>query len=258
VPAMTSSAERAERERAFFDNICISTTPNISSREWWESPGGRSRFERRISFILNELKSYGPHPRLLLIGCGNGQWFERLSPHAELRAIDISPKMVESLQSRLSDDDKRRVEVGNAHSMEFEDSSFDMVIANSTLHHLELSEALQDVSRVLQDNGSLLAFEPNRCNPQVWMMHQTSRARARYGLSDDEEAFGRRLITSQLCEYFSQVNVRHFDFWHPVFGSHIGRPFLYRTLLLLERVPVINQLSGSLSIIARNPKRGAN
>jgi len=133
VPAMTSSAERAERERAFFDNICISTTPNISSREWWESPGGRSRFERRISFILNELKSYGPHPRLLLIGCGNGQWFERLSPHAELRAIDISPKMVESLQSRLSDDDKRRVEIGNAHSMEFEDSSFDMVVANSTL-----------------------------------------------------------------------------------------------------------------------------
>lgn len=39
VPAMKSSVERAERERAFFDNVCASTTPTISSTYLVENSG---------------------------------------------------------------------------------------------------------------------------------------------------------------------------------------------------------------------------
>lgn len=241
---------RSNREKDFFDSLCESSESSISTRDWWETPGGQSRFRRRIDVFRSQIASHGPNPRVLLIGAGDGLWFETLSESCDLSAIDISPKTVESLTKRLSPALAPRVATGDAHSMKFANETFDVVVANSTLHHLDLLTALKEISRVLKTDGQLVAFEPNRSNPQVSRMHWTRAARERFGLSPDEQAFRKREIKRLLREHFLNVEVQHFDFWHPSLGSHENRPLLFRILRYMERIPLVRSLSGSLSITA--------
>jgi len=161
---------------------------------------------------------------------------------------------VESLRARLPVSLRSRVETGDAHATRFESSTFDFVVANSTLHHLDLELSLREFTRILKCNGSLIAAEPNMFNPQVWWMHQTARNREKYCLSPDEQAFGRRFIQKVLSDYFFDVSVSYFDFWHPTFGDSKNKNLVYRTLVALESLPLIRNFCGSLFIKARLPK----
>lgn len=244
---------RTESERTFFDDVCESGRSSMSSRDWWETSGGKSRFIRRLGLIRATTAQRQSRPRVLLIGAGNGSWYQNLAEFCELKAIDISPKMVSSLRDRLPEQQRIDVELGDIHAMRFPDKCFDIVVSNSTLHHLDLEIALQEIARVLVDEGMLLAFEPNRTNPAVSRMHWTSELRRRFDLTPYEEAFGKRKITRHLRRHFLDVTVRNFDFWHPSLGCSEKRPLLYQVLLRLELVPLIRALSGSLWIAARRP-----
>ena len=48
---MTAAHERVERERQFHDALIREGHTTIATKEWWETPGGRVRFERRIALL---------------------------------------------------------------------------------------------------------------------------------------------------------------------------------------------------------------
>ncbi|MCX5908448.1 MAG: class I SAM-dependent methyltransferase, partial [Deltaproteobacteria bacterium] len=52
------------------------------------------------------------------------------------------------------------------------DESFDVVIELDVLHHIDdLGKALNEVFRVLKPGGHFLVFEPNICNPLMFLAH---------------------------------------------------------------------------------------
>ena len=53
----------------------------------------------------------------------------------------------------------------DAHKLPFDDETFDVVIVNSLLHHLDLEVSLKEISRVLVKNGKLMFLEPLGTNP---------------------------------------------------------------------------------------------
>jgi len=252
---MDNLDDRVERERAFHDALILNGQATIATKEWWETPGGRVRFSRRISLLQQSLPDLTPRQiktrhRILVIGCGDGEWVNTISEFADVVGIDISSEIVANTNRHLRNP-AAEVEVGDAHRLNYADGTFDVCFANSTLHHLDLHVALPEIRRVLRPGGRLIAGEPNRTNPLVWRMYRNSENRRRYGLTPDEEAFTRRSIRKLLQQNFDSVSVTCFDFWHPLFGQTDQESFVFRLLLAIERIPLVSEMSGSLWISAQ-------
>lgn len=245
-----SPIERARREREFHDALISTGQASIATKEWWETPGGKVRFARRIAMLEKACTTDSRSPRVLIIGCGDGQWVNEVSQFADVIGIDISPEIVKNAERQLLRTTTARVEVGDVHNLRFANNSFDVCFANSVLHHLELPIALPEIQRVLRPSGKLVAGEPNRTNPQVWWMYRSSKNRPRYGLTPDEEAFTRPAIAKLLRRHFSSVTVSHFDFWHPLLGRTHEKSALFKFTLAIENIPLVKRLSGSLWIEA--------
>jgi len=93
--------------------------------------------------------------RLLDVGCGQGELTERFARElgADVRAIDISPRMVELTCARGID-----AELGDAEELQFGDGEFDCVFAGWVLYHVpKLEEAIAECARVLRPGGRMVA-----------------------------------------------------------------------------------------------------
>jgi ubiquinone/menaquinone biosynthesis C-methylase UbiE len=86
-----------------------------------------------------------PAPRRVLeVGCGMGQFAERMLAELELDlvAVDQSPRMVELARERGVD-----ARVGDAQELDFDDGRFECVVANWMLYHVDdLDLALAEFS----------------------------------------------------------------------------------------------------------------
>jgi len=216
-----------------------------------QSPGGLVRFRRRIEMLQAELRRSDAPPRVLVVGCGDGEWVNEISRFADVVGIDISDQIIARATSALREPKRASIEVGDAHNLRFADETFDVCFANSTLHHLDLSTALPEIRRVLRTGGCLVAGEPNRSNPLVRLMYSSPKRRAKHGLTPDEQAFTRRAIIRHLRSSFVDIQVRYFDFWHPALGAIKTSSLRYRIALSFERIPLIRRLGGSLWIVVR-------
>ena len=201
--------------------------------------------------MLKELcASTDMRPKILVIGCGDGNWVNAISEFADVIGVEISPEIVRRASQDIRHPARASVEIGDIHELRFDDGSFDIVFGNSVLHHLELEIALREIYRTLRSGGTLVAGEPNRRNPQVWWMYRSPKNRPRYGLTPDEEAFTRNMIKNLLLRQFARVSVTCFDFWHPRLGQPHEHSLLHRLTLTMEKVPLIRQIGGSLWIEA--------
>jgi SAM-dependent methyltransferase len=96
-------------------------------------------------------------------------WIARQSRQAV--AMDISPRLAETAQSRFND---IRFAVGDVRKMPFADASLDVIISNSTLDHFPTSDlvlSLKECHRVLKKGASLILTLDNRDNPLKFMFY---------------------------------------------------------------------------------------
>ena len=55
----------------------------------------------------------------------------------------------------------------DAERLAFQDRSFDVIVVNGVLHHLELREAYVELARVLKKNGRIMCIEALAHNPLI-------------------------------------------------------------------------------------------
>ncbi len=138
--------------------------------------------------------------RLLDIGAGTGIYFKALAPHGrEIDALDHSADMVEIAARYCEAAGFRHIHprIGSAESLPYEDGSFDTVIELDTLHHVaDPDRALSEIARVLKDDGRFLVFEPNVCNPLMFLAHAIPREE-RGALRRNRPAVLKRLLGSR-------------------------------------------------------------
>lgn len=103
---------------------------------------------------LLDLAAVGRNTALLDIGTGPGTLIgPALDRGAVVSAIDIAPAMVEQARSRHPEID---VQVGDAASLPYGNSSFDAVTIGFCLHHVADARAvLMEAARVLRPGGRL-------------------------------------------------------------------------------------------------------
>lgn len=104
--------------------------------------------------------AFGDEADVLEVGCGDGNiWREnlhRIPPGWRLTLTDVSSGMVDAARSVLGD--RAEYAVADVQGLPFPDSSFDAVIANHMLFHVEdRPRALGEIARVLRPGGMFRA-----------------------------------------------------------------------------------------------------
>ncbi len=215
----------------------------------WSGAAGVRRWKRRVDFIRQALP---PGARVLEIGCGTGLLTEALAvAGVDLTAIDISPDLLRKARARVEGHPGVRFSVQNAYSAGIREGAFDVVVGISVLHHLVLREALAEFRRVLRPGGKILFSEPNMANPIILLQKNIPILKRWAGDSPDESAFLRWPLAAELRKAgFTPLRVEPFDFLHPATPSWLAAG-VEALSDLLEKVPVVREIGGSLMIEAR-------
>jgi ubiquinone/menaquinone biosynthesis C-methylase UbiE len=108
------------------------------------------------------LKAIPTHADILEVGCGPGWMWRRALGRVprswRILLTDLTPGMTEEVDAALGNEGRFRVRQMDVHTLDLPDASFDAVIANWMLYHVEdRARVLGEIRRVLKPGGALFA-----------------------------------------------------------------------------------------------------
>ncbi len=172
-----------------------------------------------------------PKSSVLDIGCGIGDLFEDLSKRTEhVFGCDISSR---SLQVANRTNPLAFLILSDAENLPIRDMSFDAIILKGALHHFpNISKSLEEISRVLVRDGSLIISEPCGDTRFVRIMRNIFS-------KDKEKYFQTEELARMVAPNFSVYRYERMFY----FSFAVG--FIFRKQLARLRTPA--KLWGALS-----------
>jgi SAM-dependent methyltransferase len=168
--------ERETREREFFDKTVTAGSMMRSAlgrfSEAFYEKGSRGRLWSPFWETANLNGAV-----VLDYGCGDGQFSIILAARgARVFGIDISPKLVAQARASAANmacnGSAPQFLAGDAHDTPFPDATFDYVVGNGSLHHLDLEKAFAEIARLLKPGGKAVFQEPMYQHPLLWMLRR--------------------------------------------------------------------------------------
>jgi len=170
-------------------------------------------------------------------GCGEGGGLDADALRSIGIDLDEHPRWKRLARPGLS------FRPGNGQSLDFEDSSFDLVFMKDVLHHASNPEqVLSEAKRVCARGGSIYIVEGNRFNP-VFYVHMT--------LMLNHQHFRRGVFKRLVLSVFPEARFIHFE-------AHVypfSRPALVGATRALEYLiaatPVVRRLASYNAAVTR-------
>ena len=153
---------------------------------------------------------FDEHADVLEVGCGNGMmWLEnadRIPDGWTLTLTDLSDGMVRAARDALGD--RARYEVASVEDLPFPDESFDAVVANHMLFHVEdRQHALSEIRRVLRPGGRFVATTIGRDH----MRQLRELAPPRNSIwAKTRERFTIETARDELAPFFAEVQIERY------------------------------------------------
>ena len=195
-----------------------------------------------------------PGERVLELGAGTGLWTEHLTKalrgECPITAVVFDERFAEELSARALPN----VEVSLVRELEdLPAESFDYVVGTAIICHDRYGENLRALHRLLKPGGQLLFFEANFWNPQV-LVKSVVRPVGRWaGNAECQIGMRRwRLVQEASRSGYVELEVIPYDILHPRAPARLI-PAIQSTAYLLERVPAVRDLCGTLYVWARKP-----
>lgn len=244
---------RIERERAFFERMAAEG----GELAWAERTAvAQPRREMRSLALLDAAAlGDGQGRRALEIGCGGGAYTEPFArrTQAAVTGIDLTPVLLR--QARSTVPSNVHLAAADAAALPFASDTFDAVVGNAVLHHLPVIPTAHEILRVLRPGGRFCFAEPNLVNPHMALVLKVPWLRRMADGTPDETAFVRWRLRRVLMQAgLVQVTIRPFDFLYPL----TPRPLIGLVTAvgtILERLPLVREIAGSLLIVGRKPDR---
>jgi len=157
-----STEKRLQDEARFQDSRVRSTVPERRNCFQYLIQEAYDDFGAAVNLLHNK--------RILVAGCAEGSVTALARRGNEAIGVDISSAAIERLNAKIERDGlagRAQGFVMNAEKMAFPDNSFDGIVCKGVLHHLDISIALREWSRVLRPDGALYMVEPLAYHPAV-------------------------------------------------------------------------------------------
>lgn len=213
--------------------------------------GGKGAFEEHFSnmkFYSITRSSFAYRDELLFEGikgsvaldycCGNGEVAIEMAKGgaSKVMGIDISPVAVENARALARSAGVEKIcefTVMDAEHTEFSDGMFDVIHEYGALHHLDLTAAYRELSRILKTDGKLICTEALRHNPFIhWYRKRTPHLRTQW---EFEHILGIPEIEGGK-KYFAALDFRTFHL-ASLAAVPLRRIFFFENLLqILNRV----------------------
>jgi SAM-dependent methyltransferase len=158
-----SGAQRKDAEVAFFDRFTEDAEYDVFTDRGYNRILGA--FATYLQPVIDAKR--GPLEAVDL-GCGTGAFTARLQRFdLKLHGVDISPQSVARASQKFTQIDFR---VGDIEAAPFANDAFDVVFLSGVLHHFpDLRRAVAECGRILKPGGIVLAYDPHRGNPVMWV-----------------------------------------------------------------------------------------
>lgn len=222
---------------------------------WWgaRTPAGQKRYDNKASLLL-KVCTIKNGMKILEVGAGDGEFTKRLikvfPQKVQIVATDVTPAVVKRGKKTIKNK-KLTFKVDNLESMAFAKESFDIICGVSILHHVHTKKAIKEIFRVLKKDGEMFFTEPNYINPHIYLGLHIPSFRKRMEFSPDETAFKRWELEHSLRKTgFRVVKVKNIDFLHPK-TPKLLIPFVEKLSTILEYIPIIKEISGTLMVYAK-------
>ena len=192
---------RLEREKEFHDDRFTEET-RIKSQKFYSITKDSKKLYRQL--IFDNLKGQ----TILEIGCATGEVSKEILKFdvKKFVGIDISDVAIQkSLELNKSRLDNAQFLVMDGADLEFDDSTFDKIVGQGVLHHLDFEKAIINLARVLKLDGKAIFFEPLGHNPLINLYRKMTPNLRSY----DEKP----LTTKELnfiSKNFSEVNIHYY------------------------------------------------
>jgi ubiquinone/menaquinone biosynthesis C-methylase UbiE len=179
-------SERQRRELEFYEEFSKMDAPQVSfapisgkEKRPWNS------YWRVMEIAKQSFRA--KNQKLLDFGCGKGESsliFSKIG--YEVFGFDLSPNNI-AIAKRLSAEygmtERTHFQVSVAEKLDYPTDYFDVVVGTDILHHVEISPALSECSRILKKGGVAIFHEPVRV-PIFDVLRESS--------------FGRWLVTKEV------------------------------------------------------------
>ena len=112
--------------------------------------------------FFNKLKIFSKNAKILDYGCGTGSSLKKVIEFEpkKIVGIDISDVSIDKARSNIgSHKDNLELIVDNCEKTKFGENEFDLVYGTGILHHLQIDQCLNEISRVLKPGGRFLCLE---------------------------------------------------------------------------------------------------
>lgn len=166
---VAQTGSRPSLEQTFYDEIETSgskihdLSQRLGAGFYDKSPGGRlwGPFWKNVDVRGAATLDYG---------CGDGSFSHLLASRgAHVSGVDISKERIRQASAATVAGNGGSAEffVGDVHQTPFPENSFDYVVGNGALHHLDLDRAYAEIARVLKPGGRGFFMEPMYYHPLV-------------------------------------------------------------------------------------------
>ena len=188
--------------------------------------------------------------RVLELGCGTGAYTEELArTGAEVFAVDLSRNMLNIAKHSLDTPNVSHVQ-SDANKLPFPDNSFDAVVGTYVLQYIDLDTCLPEIARVLRNERRVAFVEPNMLNPACFITKRIGFVKTKLAECQESTAFFSGQLKKVFEQYgFADIVTKPIEFVHPRTPPRLV-PLSHKISSLLERMPIIKEVAGSLFISA--------